>query len=106
MTAMAARHSHSPARKHRRPHAGSRATLVTRKVLCEMTGITVQQLAVWEYEELIAPRRVGEIEGRAEPLYDRAALRRARVIRSLLEELGVNLPGIGIILNLLDRLEH
>jgi DNA-binding transcriptional MerR regulator len=39
----------------------------------------------------------------AEPLYDRVALRRIRVIRTLEEELDVNLPGIGVILNLLEQ---
>jgi DNA-binding transcriptional MerR regulator len=42
--------------------------------------------------------------GRSEPLYDPAVLERIRLIRILGEELEVNLPGIGIILNLLDRL--
>ena len=42
--------------------------------------------------------------GRAEPLYDRGALRRVRVIRTLAEELDVNLPGIDVILHLLDQM--
>jgi len=92
----------------RRTAAGRRRqtrvqTWLTRTALCELGGVSPQQLAVWEYEELLAPERVGEIEGRSEPLYDRQALRRVRLIRSLAEDLEVNLPGIGIILELLDR---
>jgi len=78
-------------------------TLLTRSALCELGGVSAQQLAVWEYEELVAPERVGEIDGRSEPLYGREALHRVRLIRSLVEDLEVNLPGIGIILELLDR---
>jgi DNA-binding transcriptional MerR regulator len=69
-------------------------------------GISERQLALWEREELIAPAEIGEIEGRAEPLYDREAIRRVRVIRTLDEQLEVNLPGIGVILHLLDQLSR
>jgi DNA-binding transcriptional MerR regulator len=55
---------------------------------------------------LIAPVRVEHGRGRVEALYDRDALRRVRVIRTLGEELEVNLPGIGVILHLLDQLER
>jgi DNA-binding transcriptional MerR regulator len=60
-------------------------------------------LAVWEREEFIVPAVVRNADEGAEPLYDRDALRRARVIRTLEEELDVNLPGIGVILNLLEQ---
>ena len=60
-------------------------------------------MAVWEREELIVPAVVSNADEGAEPLYDRDALRRVRVIRTLEEELDVNLPGIGVILNLLKQ---
>ena len=44
-----------------------------------------------------------EIEGHREPVYNQATLRRIRTIRSLGEDLGINLPGIGVILHLLDQ---
>jgi len=47
-----------------------------------------------------------ERNGRREPLYAPQTLRRARLIRTLAEELEVNLPGIDIILNLLDRMNR
>jgi len=86
------------------PKASSRrVTLVSRNVLCMLTGISERQLTLWEREELIAPARVDELEGRRDPLYDAASLRRARLIRTLAEELDVNLPGIDVILRLLDQ---
>jgi DNA-binding transcriptional MerR regulator len=89
----------TPARRSRR------VVLVSRSAFCAMCGISERQLALWEQEDLLAPVRI-EQSGSAEPLYDRSALRRARVIRTLDEELEVNLPGIGVILNLLDRLQR
>lgn len=77
---------------------------MSRAAFCTLAGITEHQLTLWEHEELIGPARVDELDGRPEPLYDETAVRRARVIRTLAEELEVNLPGIGVILNLLDRL--
>ena len=82
------------------------AAFVSREAFCALSGVSPRELAVWEHEDLIAPARVVELDGRREPLYDRAALRRARLIRTLAEELEVNLPGIGIILNLLDQMER
>ena len=79
-------------------------TLVSRRVLCAFGGISEHRLQVWEREELIVPTAFDEID--EEPLYDREALRRVRVIRTLEEELDVNLPGIGVILNLLQQFPH
>jgi DNA-binding transcriptional MerR regulator len=79
---------------------------MSRSVFCTIGGISERELASWEREDLIAPVRVEHGRGRVEALYDRDALRRARVIRTLGEELEVNLPGIGVILHLLDQLER
>src|SRR6266446_2176221 len=95
----------SPMRKRRRGPR-SEVVLVSRSAFCAMCGISDRQLALWEQEDLVAPVRIEQTGTRAEPLYDRNALRRARVIRTLDEELEVNLPGIGVILNLLDRLQR
>jgi DNA-binding transcriptional MerR regulator len=78
-------------------------TLVSRAVLCSLAGISERELGVWEREELIVPACVEQSRGRREPLYDASALRRARLIRTLAEELEVNLPGIEVILRLLDQ---
>ena len=39
------------------------------------------------------------------PQFDTRAVRRLRVICRLRADLGINLPGIGVVLDLLDRLE-
>jgi DNA-binding transcriptional MerR regulator len=78
-------------------------TLVSRTVLCTIAGVSDRQLSLWEREELIAPAELEERAGRSAPLYDSATLRRVRLIRTLAEELDVNLPGIDVILHLLDQ---
>jgi DNA-binding transcriptional MerR regulator len=78
--------------------------LVSREAFCALSGVSRWELAMWEREELIVPAEFVERGGRAEVFYDRQALRRARLIRTLAEEFEVNLPGIGIILNLLDQM--
>lgn len=79
-------------------------TFLSRAALCRLADITEGQLRIWEEEELIAPVRIIELEGNREPLYARKALERVRLIRTLAEELEINLPGIEVILNLLERL--
>jgi DNA-binding transcriptional MerR regulator len=92
-------------RKHRRTRR-SDAVLLTRTVLCRVAGVSERELSLWEREELILPARIAEVGGRSEPLYASDAVDRARVIRALAEDLDVNLPGIGVILHLLDQLDH
>jgi len=80
--------------------------LFSRTAVCSITGISERQLAVWEREDLVRPSRLVEIEGHNEPLYDREILSRIRIIRTLSDELEVNLAGIDVILNLLERIER
>ncbi|HUO04846.1 MAG TPA: chaperone modulator CbpM [Candidatus Binataceae bacterium] len=102
---MARRRIAGISRIHRRTARGGNV-LLSRSVLCTIGGVSERQLAVWEREELLAPERVPQRGLRAEPLYGRDALHRIRVIRTLAEEFEVNLPGIGVILHLLDQLER
>jgi len=83
-----------------------KAVLMSRSVFCTIGGISERELASWEREDLITPARIERVEGRLEALYDREALHRVRVIRTLAEELEVNIPGIGVILHLLDQMER
>jgi DNA-binding transcriptional MerR regulator len=82
---------------------GRPPTFISRIALCRLAQVTEGQLRIWEEEELIVPARIIELEGHREPLYTRKALQRIRLIRTLSEDLEVNLPGIEVILNLLDR---
>jgi len=84
--------------------ASSRNVLLGRSALCLMSGISERQLILWEHEQLIAPVSTLEAVSRGEPLYDASALRRARLIRTLAEDLEVNLAGIDVILHLLDQI--
>jgi DNA-binding transcriptional MerR regulator len=84
----------------RNPHN----VLISRSAFCAMVGVTERQLSIWEHEDLLVPVQLRESAGARQPLYDHRALERARLIRTLEQELEVNLPGIGIILNLLERL--
>jgi len=96
------------ARRGSNPRKRSSATraFYSRRALCSICGISEHQLILWEREELLVPAAVEESRGRSEPLYDQTVLERIRLIRTLEEDLEVNLPGIGIILNLLERMPH
>jgi len=83
-----------------RRHASN--TLVSRTALRVLAGITDAELTLWEREEFIVP--VDRADSVGEPLYETSALRRVRLIRTLGEELDVNLPGIEVILHLLDQM--
>ena len=85
-------------------HRTTSGAYLTREALRTIAGISDDQLRVWEYEELITHSAIMDIEGHREPVYSQSTLRRIRTIRSLNEDLGVNLPGIGVILHLLDRM--
>ncbi len=89
----------SSKRTERKP---SRITLVSRTAFRVLAGVSDAELTLWEREEFIVP--VDRADSVGEPLYDTSALRRARLIRTLAEELDVNLPGIEVILHLLDRM--
>jgi DNA-binding transcriptional MerR regulator len=80
----------------------SRTVLVSRTAFRVLAGVTDAELALWEREEFIIP--VNRVDNLGEPLYDSSALKRARLIRTLAEELEVNLPGIQVILHLLDQM--
>ncbi len=78
--------------------------LITRQALCMLAGVSTSELSLWENERLLEPASMSEAGFGDEVLYDLAALRRARLIRVLSEDLGVNLPGIDVILNLLEEI--
>ncbi len=100
---MAARSKRGTSRNATRS-GGDSASYMSRAVVCRLGGITEHELAIWEYEEFVAPSAVVRLGRRSEPVYDEGTLRRIRTIRALAEDLGVNLPGIGVALHLLDRM--
>jgi chaperone modulatory protein CbpM len=58
-----------------------------------------ETLEIWIEEEWLVP---GGAAG--EPLFSEADLARAKLIRDLKHDMGVNDEGVGIILNLLDQM--
>jgi len=87
--------------------AGRRsALLLGRTAVCSLAGVSQGQLLLWEHENLISPASYQDADGPPEPLYAPEVLKRVRLIRTLAEDLEVNLPGIDVILNLLEQLER
>jgi DNA-binding transcriptional MerR regulator len=78
----------------------------SRSVVCGLCDVTEAELAQWESEDLLTPARLLEHGNRFEPLYDVESLRRIRLIRTLADELDVNLPGISVILHLLEQMQR
>lgn len=69
-----------------------------------MCQVSEHQLTIWEREDLISPVEPATRGAGPQPLYDETAFDRIRLIRTLAEDLEVNLPGIGVILHLLDQM--
>ncbi|HVR97679.1 MAG TPA: MerR family transcriptional regulator [Thermoanaerobaculia bacterium] len=71
-------------------------------VVAERYAIHPQTLRLYEREGLIKPvRSAGNTR-----LYDEEALRRLEIILTLTRELGVNLAGVEVILNMKERMEQ
>jgi MerR family transcriptional regulator, heat shock protein HspR len=69
-------------------------------VVAETYGIHPQTLRLYERQGLLAPARsAGNTR-----LYDRGAIRRLEQILTLTRDLGINLAGVEVILQLRDRL--
>lgn len=70
-------------------------------VVAERYGIHPQTLRLYEREGLITPARsAGNTR-----LYDHEAIRRLEIILTLTRELGVNLAGVEVILNMKEQMD-
>ncbi len=70
-------------------------------VVAERYGIHPQTLRLYEREGLIKPdRSAGNTR-----LYDEEAIRRLEIILTLTRDLGVNLAGVEVILNMREQME-
>jgi len=71
-------------------------------VVADRYGIHPQTLRLYEREGLIKPTRsAGNTR-----LYDEEAIRRLEIILTLTRDLGVNLAGVEVILNMKERMDH
>lgn len=71
------------------------------KIVADTLGIHPQAIRLYEREGLVASVRCG-----ADRYYSMAQIDRLRVIVQLRQELGINLAGIEVILNMRDRLQE
>ena len=73
----------------------------TIRVAAEMLSVHQQTLRLYEREGLVSPQRT---PGNTR-MYSRRDIERLETILNLTRELGVNLAGVQVILNLLERME-
>lgn len=71
-------------------------------VVAEMLGTTQQQLRIYEKENLVIPRRTS----RNTRLYSQRDVELLQKITTLHQDLGVNLAGVEVILNMRRRMEQ
>ena len=71
-------------------------------VAARMLGVHAQTLRSYERQGLITPTRT---KGRIR-LYSIEDIRRAQQVRRLIEELGLNIAGVEVILRLTDRIRQ
>lgn len=69
--------------------------------LCRASRAAEEQVRVWVVEGVLTPRGASPGEWR----FAAGALRRARLARTLTQELEVNAPGVALALDLMDEIE-
>ncbi|HXU46172.1 MAG TPA: MerR family transcriptional regulator [Thermoanaerobaculia bacterium] len=85
-----------------RRRKGEEQRFVMISVVAERFGIHPQTLRLYEREGLITPvRSAGNTR-----LYDEKAIRRLEMILTLTRELGVNLAGVEVVLNMQERMDQ
>ncbi|HEY0783717.1 MAG TPA: MerR family transcriptional regulator [Thermoanaerobaculia bacterium] len=84
----------------RRSRAEQKYVMIS--VVAERYSIHPQTLRLYEREGLIKPARSS---GNTR-LYDEEAIRRLEIILTLTRDLGVNLAGVEVILNMKERMDH
>jgi len=70
-------------------------------VAARMLEVHPQTLRMYERQGLVRPRRIGHIR-----MFSDSDVERIRQILRLKADLGVNLAGVEVILNLLDRIDE
>ena len=86
-------------RKELRPAKGYAAMIISKLDFLYRAQLDQETLEVWIEEEWLVPS-----ETAGEPAFSEADLARAKLIRDLKHDMGVNDEGVGIILNLLDQM--
>lgn len=73
--------------------------IISKKGFLDRAQLDRETLDVWIEEEWLIPSGTA-----SEQAFSEADLARARLIRDLIQDLGVNDEGVGVILNLLDQM--
>jgi chaperone modulatory protein CbpM len=73
--------------------------MITRLEFLSRTKVNEQTLNIWIEEEWLIPKAF-----EAELTFSEADIARAQLISDLMDELGVNNEGVGVILHLLDQM--
>ena len=73
--------------------------IISKQEFLDRAQLDRETLEVWIEEEWLVPSGTA-----TEPAFSEADLARAKLIRDLMQDLGVNDEGVGVILNLLDQL--
>lgn len=71
-------------------------------VAARIVGVRTQTLRYYERIGLVQPRRTSGNQR----MYSRREVERVQRIRSLMDDLGVNLAGVEVVIKLLDRLQQ
>ena len=71
-------------------------------VAARLVGVRTQTLRYYERLGLVEPQRTRGNQR----VYSRRDVERVRRVRSMMEDLGVNLAGVEVLLRLLDRLQE
>jgi len=71
-------------------------------VAARIVGVQTQTLRYYESLGLVQPARTNG----GQRVYSRRDVERVRRMRSLIDDLGVNLAGVEVVINLLDRLQE
>jgi chaperone modulatory protein CbpM len=73
--------------------------IISRQDFLVRARLDRETLEVWIEEEWLVPSGTA-----TEPAFSEGDLARAELIRDLIDDMGVNYEGVGVILNLLDQL--
>ena len=72
--------------------------IISKKEFLDRTQLDLETLEVWIEEQWLVPSGTATDQG-----FSEGDLARAKLIQDLMQDLGVNDEGVGVILNLLDQ---
>lgn len=83
----------------------STACYYTIETVAQLVSVSARTIRYYEKRGFIQSKNIEKDKSKGTRLYNRADIERLKRIKRLTKELGVNLAGVEIIMNLLKRLE-